>query len=276
MKKIIQKSINIIPWGIRDYIKHIPGLSAFQRWLIKKFISTEIFVHKINAGPACGLKMKIKLPEDKSIWTGKYENFFIDAIAKKVKRGAICFDIGGYHGFVGGVMGVQGAKEVILFEPMPSNVEAIKTLISLNPNLNITIKPYAVGAADKTEEFENMPDESMGKITGSEFQNEVKGKNRIQVSMRSLDSMLETGEIPLPDLIKIDVEGAEKEVLKGAQKLLTKQSPQLFLEIHSSKLFSESCALLKECGYGITVLKGSGPSKSMKQDIIHVYAQRNR
>ena len=157
MKKIIQKSINIIPWGIRDYIKNIPGLSAFQRWLIKKYIGTETFVHKINAGPACGLKIKIKLPEDKSIWTGKYENIFIDAIAKKIKPGMICFDTGSYHGFVGGVMGVRGAKQVICFEPMPSNVEAIKTLISLNTNLNITIKPYAVGAADKTEEFENMP-----------------------------------------------------------------------------------------------------------------------
>ena len=276
MRKIIQKSINLVPWVLRDHVKNIPGISGFQRWLLKKFLSTEFFVHKINAGPARGLSIKIKLPEDKSIWTGKYENYFIDKIAKKIKKNMVCFDIGSYHGFVGGVMGVQGASAVICFEPMPSNVEAIQTLISLNTNLNITIKPIAIGAADKMAEFENMPDKSMGKITGSEFQNELKGKDRIQVSMRTLDSMLKNKEIPLPDLIKIDVEGAEKEVLKGAQRLLTKQSPQLFLEIHSKKLFNESFSFLKKCGYEITTLEGSGPSKSIKQEIFHVYAQRNQ
>src|SRR5438105_5050128 len=101
MKKLFRQSVNWVPWQFRNQIRHVPGLAALQRWLVARFIGGESFIHQINAGPGKGLKVLIKLPDDKGLWTGTYETRFVQAIAKSVKAGSVCLDIGSYHGFVG-------------------------------------------------------------------------------------------------------------------------------------------------------------------------------
>ena len=52
-----------------------------------------------------------------------------------------------------------------------------------------------------------------------------------------------------PDIIKIDVEGAEFEVLEGASRALTEFHPTIFLEIHGTQLRADCRALLSAKGY---------------------------
>jgi len=61
-----------------------------------------------------------------------------------------------------------------------------------------------------------------------------------------------------PDVLKIDVEGAEFRVLQGAYDTLTKTSPIIFLSVHSSDLRSACLNYLRELGYVFEVLTDDG------------------
>ena len=66
--------------------------------------------------------------------------------------------------------------------------------------------------------------------------------------------MLAAGEIEPPDLLKIDVEGAEMMVLQGASETLQRHRPQVFAEVHSSALLAQCTQFLQRHGYTIEPL----------------------
>jgi hypothetical protein len=78
----------------------------------------------------------------------------------------------------------------------------------------------------------------------------------IAVRMVSLDEMLAAGELRPPDYMKVDVEGAEYEALKGARKLLEEHKPILFLDTHQREAHLPTIELLKELGYTFEILDG--------------------
>src|SRR5208337_5495742 len=59
VKDLLQASVNVLPYRARYWIKHIPGLAASQRWLLRRFLEGQPFVHTVNAGPAAGLRFEI-------------------------------------------------------------------------------------------------------------------------------------------------------------------------------------------------------------------------
>ena len=62
------------------------------------------------------------------------------------------------------------------------------------------------------------------------------------------------GDAPPPDAIKCDVEGAEVEALRGAEKLLRTRHPWLICEMHSEPTKQVSCELLARFGYTVEML----------------------
>src|SRR5579862_1597786 len=112
MKKLLRASVNILPRAVRTWIKYMPGIAALQRWLVRKIISGEPFVHTLNGGPAAGLRFEVTLPLDKAIWAGTYEIEFAAAIALEVRNGSVCYDVGGYRGYMAGTMALAGASKV--------------------------------------------------------------------------------------------------------------------------------------------------------------------
>jgi FkbM family methyltransferase len=269
-RKALQASINLVPWSWRGAIKKIPLVAPLQRWLLAKFLEGREFVHTVDAGPARGLKYPILLPPDKSVWTGNYELEFSEALAGAVKPGDVCFDIGGWRGFYSGVLALAGARRVCTFEPLPANCAQIRHLIELNPQLPLTLFEAAVGEKSGQLEFELMPLHSMGKLASSPFQRSQKGASRIQVKVVSLDELLAEKQIEPPGVMKIDVEGAEVFVLRGAKKLLAEHHPKLFMEIHSRELARECAALLGEFGYSVRVMEtGNPPDFASESEVCH-------
>ena len=78
------------------------------------------------------------------------------------------------------------------------------------------------------------PSPSFRIATESEISNPEQS-NLVTVPAFTLDKFFEEEEI-LPDVIKIDVEGAEFQVLTGMRNILSNKRPILFLEIHPKKL----------------------------------------
>ena len=240
--------------------------------IISRFISDLPFVHKINAGPASGLQFEVTLPRDKAVWKGTYEQEFASAIARSITRGDVCYDVGGYRGYITGVMALAGATKVVVFEPLPANIHAIQRLQDLNPQLRIELLAVAVGNVHGSMRFIVLPDPSMGKVVTSSFQPDLASVYEIEVAMRRLDDLVKQGIIPKPNLIKIDVEGAELDVLKGAESILMECHPLIFLEAHSKALEQACWRELQRLGYEV---HRSGAEPAREQDARHLIARQH-
>jgi FkbM family methyltransferase len=275
ISQLLRQSVSIVPWRFRTVIKDIPIVSNLQRWLVKQFLDQQKFVYRINAGPASGLNYPVCLPDDKLIWTGTYEIGFSETLAKSVKEGDVCYDIGGFRGFFSGVLALAGAKSVYIFEPFPRNCQQIQAVIDANPQLSsLRLFSVAIGERKGEAEFLVMPEASMGKLSSSSFQVGVQAQEKIVVQVETLDRLVQSGQLEKPDLIKIDVEGAEMSVLQGAEQTLREYQPQLFIEIHSRSLAKDCSDFLQQLNYSITVLEtGNLPDFSSEPEVCHFLAK---
>jgi FkbM family methyltransferase len=249
MKTVLQRSVNVLPGSIRRAIKYMPGVAATQRWLIRQYLEGQTFVHKLNAGPAAGLRFEVTLPQDKAIWAGTYEYEFTSTIVEHVRKGDICYDVGGYRGFMCGAMAMAGASRVFVFEPLSINRMSLARLLELNPALPLSVLPYAISDNDGSGQFKVMPDLSMGRIADNSTSPETTDLE--PVTVRKIDSLVQTHEILPAHVVKIDVEGAELAVLKGSLHVVRACRPKIFIEAHSATLERACSELLAPFRYKI-------------------------
>lgn len=127
---------------------------------------------------------------------------------------------------------VGATGTVIAFEPHPQTFRDLADSVALNPDLasRISLVPAAVGDSTGTARISDLPENDVNHI-------DMAG---IPVRMTTLDEALDgTAHI---DLLKIDVEGYEKNVLRGARETLGK----------TSAIYFESCeANFAEFGYSV-------------------------
>ncbi len=129
--------------------------------------------------------------------------------------------------------------KVVAIEADPANFEMLNRNVNLNKLTNVTSLNYAV-YSNQTKLKLYLP----GKQSGFTIYNTImvnRGKHQgkfIEVNGNTLDNLLEQNKINFADInwIKIDVEGAEFEVLKGAQNVLSKSNDiAILIEIHNSQ-----------------------------------------
>lgn len=274
---LLRKSISLVPWSSRESIRKQPILASMQRALLRRFVAGKEFVHVVDAGPARGLKCLVELPADKGIWTGTYERPFASAMSEAITPGDVCYDIGGWRGYFSGVMALAKAAQVIVFEPLPDNAERVRSIIDLNPDLPIRLFDCAIGESNGKAKLLVMPESSMAKLTTSLFESTEREIGSIEVDVATLDSLIEGNVIPPPDLVKIDVEGAELSVLKGFSRSLERHKPVLFLEVHSRKLAKLCRDFLATRGYTLRVVEtGDPPDFESEPDVCHLVASAER
>jgi FkbM family methyltransferase len=256
LRAAVGASVNVVPYRLRHWIRLVPGVAPLQRLVIRRVLNGHAFVHRINAGPAAGLTFEVTLPFDKAIWSGTYERAFAEVLAGAVKPGGVCYDIGGYRGYMAGVMAAAGASKVIVFEPLPENQQAIRRLCALNPTLPVALLCLAVGKEDGLAHLTTMPDRSMAKLTTSPFQPDAGARGEIEIRLRTIDALVREQTVLPPDLIKIDVEGVECDVLAGAAETLRQWRPTVLLEAHSAVLEGECARTLRRLGYRVRRIGG--------------------
>jgi FkbM family methyltransferase len=271
--KLLKLLIDILPLYVRTKIKHIPVIKQLQMYVFNSLYFNKEFNAKISAGPANGLIFPIKLPQDKLMWLGTWELDFANELVNFLTPKSIAYDIGGYKGYYSGVMALNGASEVFVFEPFPENAIIIKSMISLNKNLNIKLVEKAVSDKSETLNFNINSDNTMGKLQNSNFENFSVNSSQLLVETIKLDDFIESGN-PVPSLIKIDVEGAEEFVLKGAINLLEQFKPTLFIEIHSNEIGIKCYEILCKYYENIFVLE-TGKSPSFNEQDICSYIAYN-
>ena len=199
------------------------------------------------------------------------EELFTKLILSELKKTDIFFDIGANVGLVT-VHSAFFAQTVYGFEPDAEFREHLSVNTNLNSLTNVTIIPWAV--SDRQGEVDFFTDGIAGK---SPSMREIGERSKTVVRTDSIDAALARGELLYPNVIKIDIEGAELLALKGMKNLLasTLAPRKIFLELHPDFLpdFSASAQevvdFLHRLDYEII-------SESGRDNQIHVIFQKSR
>jgi FkbM family methyltransferase len=164
---------------------------------------------------------------------GDYEPTISEIFRKIIRRGNVCLDVGANVGWYSTLFQrlVGETGEVHAFEPVPRTFEFLKRNVNLNKTSdNIVLNNVALGDAEKQVDIHLFPDLPDGHASISTF-----GRQRFETfpcRMITLDSYLDERNISNVNLVKIDIEGAELMMLKGASKLfMQKILPILEIEM---------------------------------------------
>jgi len=200
---------------------------------------------RILRGPLRGKKW-IAGAGPNACWAGTYEVARVSAFANAIVQGAVVYDVGAHVGIYSLLASsrVGPSGRVYAFEPQARNLRYLRLHVTLNNLRNCFIVEEAVCNREGTLPFSAAAWEfSMGRLSPD---------GEILVPSTTLDSCIygERGFSP-PDIVKIDVEGAEFEVLEGASRALTEFHPTIFLEIHGTQLHVDCHAFLQAKGYRV-------------------------
>jgi len=199
----------------------------------------------ILRGPLRGKKWIVGAASH-AYWVGTYEVDILNAFAASIAQDATIYDVGAnvgiYSLLASSRTGASG--KVYAFEPLERNLRYLRRHMTLNHVQNCDILETAICDSEGTRQFARAAqDFSMGHFSS---------EGEMLVPTTTLDSCIygEKGLRP-PSVAKIDVEGAELEVLQGASRALSEFHPKIFLEIHGTQLHSDCRTFLVAKGYSI-------------------------
>jgi len=198
-----------------------------------------------------------------SDWTAAYlrsfgsEQELLERLVSIVKPADVVYDIGanmGLHAvFLAQAVGAHG--QIGAFEPELHYCERLRGNATLNGVRNIRICSVALG--DHACELELLPSEPGKAAPRLTDHPPDAGRSRagLKVQVVEGDHLVETENLPLPRLVKIDVEGFEYAVLRGLRRTLSNPLCQIVCcEVHPRLLpegvgQGEILNFLKSCGY---------------------------
>lgn len=169
-----------------------------------------------------------------SVETGKYEPNCLDFLSGIVRRGDIIFDVGAWIGpyslFFSKLVGSGG--RVIAFEPTQKSFDMLIDNLNRNKIMNVSPKPIGLCNFVGTMEFRGYGGDA----------SIVRYKEGLTPLFRAkcttIDKYCRENKI-VPDGMKIDVEGAEGQVIEGAENVIKSYSPWALIEFHGSLLTEE-------------------------------------
>lgn len=185
----------------------------------------------------------------------------IEIIKSNSKPGSIIYDVGAAHGTYSVYLARNIAEvKIYAFEPYPGAYGWL-TDYTVRFGLKGRIIAFNVAISDKVGKSELYISTDLGRCSLHQYNAASDGHKIVQsVNVRcdTLDRMVISGKCPRPDIIKIDTEGHEYEVLKGAEQIIKKYHPKIFYEPHgnlsetSGKVISSEARvveLLSQYGY---------------------------
>jgi len=164
----------------------------------------------------------------------------------------VVYDIGAFHGLLT-LLFARTARQVVSYEPNARNRARLLENIRLNNLRNVTIRPFALGAAASVATMVASPLTPGGATLQHDAAEILRSSNAPlvseEVSVTTLDEDIRDMSLPAPDFIKIDVEGFELSVLQGARETLSRLKPELFIEIHGQtmELKRKNVAAVVDC-----------------------------
>jgi FkbM family methyltransferase len=249
----IIKENPLIPYGLYNKNDHNKLENFIKKYLYLSFnldIPNDLF----SKEELDLYKRRIKSFDEIKIKNGYFEfsNFksyklffenFIKPLDYKVsnKKINLAFDLGACYGDTAFIFHKYlKAKKVYAFEPDPDNFKILIENLRLNKLENAVI-PIELGVGKENGSF-YLTKAGAGSAIGTK-----KSNNAVKVKLTTIDNFVEENKIKKVDFIKMDIEGAEFDALKGAVKTIKRDKPDLLIAIyHKGEHFFEIPGWLKK------------------------------
>jgi FkbM family methyltransferase len=226
----VQRSY-ILSEGERPF-RHFSGWHRVTAWLSRTFFDN--CTYTVRHGLLKGMKRKGGLGFVPELFV-RGESAETDFWRRCDLSGLVVYDVGAFQGLLT-LFFSRRARHVVAYEPHPANFERLCENLRLNGVENVTVRCLGLGAQPGRARLVWDP-LMLGGATCNPLIGRSLGESRCQaeeIRISTLDSEIERHGLPRPDLIKIDVEGFELEVLRGALATLRREHPPLFLEMHGA------------------------------------------
>ena len=227
-------------------IRSVIGGKGFSKYKIirkgKKFAENNIHSSHVNVQ---GHEMYLDSSDSLRLSTnGVFEPYTTEVIKQNISNGDLVMDIGANIGYFTLIMakGITENGKVFSFEPEPKNFKLLKKNVEINNYSNVILEKKAIG--NKTgiaklylaDRKNNIFHSGMHRIFRSDLVSQI--SNPVSINIIKLDDYLQDLKfIKKIRLIKIDVEGAEFDVLKGMSKILDENKGiKIVMEFSSENL----------------------------------------
>lgn len=221
---------------VRGYLRRSPVTEGKKRLLS----ATKRFIQPAQAQQIAGTKYGFSLhlnllnPEQERIYyygqhDERYETALLNCL---VEPGMHCWDVGANIGFYTCLFAVLVGRSgrVVAFEPARATRERLEQNIGLNGLRNVDVVPSAVGASEGEAHIHYA---DAGLFEGTASLHRMPGRSASEpVRVGTLDAFVE--RYGAPDLLKIDVEGAQLEVWRGGARFFRTHSPVVLAELRES------------------------------------------
>lgn len=159
-----------------------------------------------------------------------------------ISPGDVVWDVGAHHGYMTllAAARVQPGGWVYTFEPGGKNRRILERHIRWNRLGNVSVQECALASYDGTARFGGGTTSKMHTLGGGEE----------EVAVCTGETLVRSGAVRAPTFVKIDVEGAEADVLAGALSILSPRVVML-VAIHSAAADEECTALLQAHGFAL-------------------------
>lgn len=202
------------------------------------------------------LRQEMELPGGVRLRYRPYDRCIIEEVwshhaysSTPIKEGEVVVDIGAHIGAFAlyASRRVGPAGRVIACEPSPDSLELLRENVARNASGRVTV--FGCALADKAGTVTLYVGEGVDGNPAADTLVASAGRRPVAVEARTLDALLEGEKVERIDHLKIDVEGAELQVLRGAA-LTLERARRVILEIHPPRAsLAEVRAVLEPLGF---------------------------
>jgi FkbM family methyltransferase len=221
----------IVP-GLKSYPLDVPGLGTVRL--------------DFAEGMAYSLLLRFKL-HDMGTDVGLYR-----AIENFLQPGGVLWDVGAFAGYVSAHFADPKFQlaSIETFEPNPASLAHLRKFFAASSL--VKLRPFALGSADTTMELSV---DASSASTASLVQ-KTSGARTFTVEVKRGDTAQQQLNLPLPDVIKIDVEGFETEVVAGLAQTIARKRPAIVFE--HIFLSDEQMRKMVPAGYNLFFIADDG------------------
>jgi len=195
--------------------------------------------------------------------TGEWQPEVWNSAAPVLSEGSVFFDVGAHIGYFSmkGAARVGKTGRVVAFEPNPETLRLLRDNVAANHFENVIVEPIACTDREQTLTLYAAPEVNTGASSLSQDNasvSSVEAARPFTVRGRPIDDVVQELGLTRVDAMKIDVEGAEVIVLRGAVKTLNRFHPKLVIEVVPRQLASfhttvdDLTSLIRGAGYNLS------------------------
>lgn len=161
---------------------------------------------------------------------GTFEPHMVDLFRTVAEGSKVILDVGANIGCTAILFGDM-AEQVHAFEPSPTTFRYLQENVQANGVDNVQLHNFGLGAEAAATTITFAPNNRSGGFVSDQTKANADHLNE-QIEIRTLDQVLDSMTLAPPDFIKIDVEGFEGHVLRGAAATLQRHRPVVVLELN--------------------------------------------